>query len=273
MLLVFGGRYAVVVQDLKTRQSKTVMSADPDKRIDPSWCGWANATRLLCGFKGVASEDGQFYPYSRLVAVNADSSDLKMLYQRQTFSAFDSEMATAQFQDEVIDWTPDDPDTVLMAIDDNVDTFPGVFAVNVYTGKRKTVVSEHPRNSELYRCAISIAGVSDLPEMLNDEQHFVTYQIDRKQVGTDRAKLKADSPRRHADGVNVPILMVHGDHDYTVTVEQTHLMESALKKAGKRYKTVIIKDADHQLPHDADRQTLYTELDAFLKAELGPGIQ
>jgi dipeptidyl aminopeptidase/acylaminoacyl peptidase len=591
-----GGRRVIYVTDrIAKTKPKVVMAEDAGKRINPAWCGWANNTRLLCGFRGVSDDFGQYYPVSRLVGVNADGTQLKVLNLSSRRSAYDEEQTSPQFQDQIIDWTPDDPDTVLMLLDDDLDTFPDVVAVNVYTAGRRVVVRqhdyvrhfatdgngnvrlgwgfrdtklayfarlagetewrrlakveafsqeardsfqpvaaipgsnyvyarkqsdgrdalwridlkdehepdvlfEHPtvdigralfsptkqllgvmyetdrpavyysdakrktyvealnrvlpnrfnslidmsrderifivasgsdvvpteyyvldtnnnnlvmekigssnpgintrqlapmrainyaakdgtvipgyltvplgmraenlplvvmphggpiardswgfdpwvqllasrgyavlqmnfrgsdgygeqwywaahqdwggltysditdgtrwaiaqgiadpkricivgasfggyaallgatRDSALYRCAVSISGVSDLPEMLFDDRRFVNGKIARLQVGTDSAKLKADSPRRHVENVNIPVLMIHGDHDYTVTYEQTKMMASALKSAGKQFKVVKIEDADHYYTEDSDKRTLYTELETFLNSHLG----
>jgi len=594
MIASISGRRVVMVSDrLAKTQAKVVMTDEPGKRINPSWCGWVNTTRLLCGFSGVVADMGFYYPVSRLVGVNADGTKLKVLNLSTRHALYEDE-TNAQFQDRIIDWTPDDPDTVMMMLDEDLDTYPDVVSVNVYTGARHIVVHqhdnirdfatdgqgnvrlgwgyngtklayfarlagdrewrrlakveafsedasdafkpvaaipgsnvlyaskssngrdalwqldltdehapevlfEHPtvdigspvfsptrqllgvryetdrpavyysdpklkayvdalnralpnrfnsltdmtrdehffivtstsdvlppeyyvldtsnsrlalvkigssypgidvqqlapmrsvnypaadgtvipgyltvppglraenlplivmphggpiardswgfepwvqflasrgyavlqmnfrgsagygsdwywaahqdwggqsysditdgtrwaikqgiadakricivgasfggyaallgatRNSELYKCAVSISGVSDLPEMLTDEQNFTNGELARKQVGTDRAKLKADSPRRHVENVNIPVLMIHGDHDYTVTFDQTKMMASALKSAGKQYKVVKIEGADHYYSEDSDMRTLYTEQEAFLAAHL-----
>lgn len=595
-IAIVSGHYVVIVTDRSGKAPpKAVMAGETDKRINPDWCGWANETRLLCGYKGVANDLGNFYPVSRLVGVNADGSQLKILNLAGNRSKTNMEGDNPQFQDRIIDWTPDDPDTVLMLLDDDLDTYPDVVAINVYTAGRRTVVRqheyirqfatdgngkvrlgwgykdtklsyfarladdkawqrlakveafsaeaddvfvplavipgtnfvyaeknsdgrkalwqidlqdqrepevlfEHPtvdigsalfsstrqllgvfyetdrpaayysdakrkayvealnkvlpnrfntladktrderyfivrstsdvvapeyylldtadnklalqkigssnpgirsellapmrtinypakdgaripgyltvpagalaenlplvvmphggpiardswgfdpwvqflasrgyavlqmnfrgsdgygadwywaahqdwggltysditdgtrwavakgiadpkricivgasfggyaallaatRDSDLYRCAVSISGVSDLPEMLVDERRFTNSKIARRQVGTDSAKLKEDSPRRHVGKVSIPVLMIHGDHDYTVTFDQTKMMASALKSAGKQYKVVKIEGADHYYSEDSDMRTLYTELDAFLRANLG----
>lgn len=115
---------------------------------------------------------------------------------------------------------------------------------------------------------MSISGISDLPELLTDKQFFANGKVVRRQVGTDRAELKEDSPRRHVEKVSIPVLMIHGDHDYTVEFDQTRMMASALKSAGKQYKVVKIEGADHYYSEDSDMRTLYTELEAFLAANL-----
>jgi dipeptidyl aminopeptidase/acylaminoacyl peptidase len=128
------------------------------------------------------------------------------------------------------------------------------------------------RNSDLYKCSASIAGVSDLIELQDDDRLFTGGRIAREQIGTQRDKLKLDSPRRHADAVTIPVLMIHGDMDYQVRYEHSSNMASALKRAKKPHKLVRLEDADHQLSREDQRITLLTELEAFLKTHLGTGI-
>jgi dipeptidyl aminopeptidase/acylaminoacyl peptidase len=124
------------------------------------------------------------------------------------------------------------------------------------------------RDSDLYACAGSIAGVSDLIELQNEERAFVSGAIAREQIGLKREKLRNDSPRRHAAEVRIPILLIHGTMDYQVRFDHSDEMADALKSAKKPYKLVKIKDADHQMSRESDRTTLLTEIEAFLKAHL-----
>jgi dipeptidyl aminopeptidase/acylaminoacyl peptidase len=59
------------------------------------------------------------------------------------------------------------------------------------------------RNSDLFHCSVSIAGISDLSLLEQEANSHLNNAIAREQIGTDLAKLKADSPRRHADAVQV----------------------------------------------------------------------
>jgi dienelactone hydrolase len=117
------------------------------------------------------------------------------------------------------------------------------------------------RDGDLFRCAVSIAGVSDLG-MLIDEKHS---EVVHKQVGTDREKLRRDSPRLHAAEVKMPVLMIHGDRDAQVALAQSQAMDTALERAGKPHRLVTIKDADHQMSDESARVTLLREIDAFLR--------
>jgi dipeptidyl aminopeptidase/acylaminoacyl peptidase len=125
------------------------------------------------------------------------------------------------------------------------------------------------RNEGLFKCAASIAGVSDLIELRSDQQFFRNWEIANAALPQDASKIRADSPRSHADGVNIPILLIHGDHDYTVEVDHTKMMDAALKRAGKPHETLIIKGTDHYFREDAARRTLFGALGHFLDAQLG----
>jgi len=127
------------------------------------------------------------------------------------------------------------------------------------------------RNGDLYKCAVSIAGVSDLQQLVYDERFFVSGSIAREQIGTQRDKLREDSPLRHVDTINMPVLLVHGDRDYQVDVDHSRRMNAALKKAGKPHRAVIIPNATHQLQRQSERITLLTEVEKFLLDNLGPG--
>ncbi len=127
------------------------------------------------------------------------------------------------------------------------------------------------RNDDLYRCSVSIAGISDLNQLLQEARFFANYRIAREQIGVDKEKLLADSPRRHVNDIKIPILLVHGDLDYQVEADHSKKMEGALKKAGKPHRAVYLKNATHQLGRMSDRMTLLTEIEKFLLEHLGPG--
>lgn len=128
------------------------------------------------------------------------------------------------------------------------------------------------RNSDLFRCSVSIAGISDLSLLEAERFGFVGGKIAREQIGTDRAKLKADSPRNFAADVQMPLLLIHGDNDAQADVEQSEAMDRALTRAGKPHEFIRIKGADHQMSRESDRTTLLTAIERFLAANIGPGV-
>jgi dipeptidyl aminopeptidase/acylaminoacyl peptidase len=131
------------------------------------------------------------------------------------------------------------------------------------------------RNSDLYKCSISIDGFSDL-QMLKDNANLsgpAAAGFADDQIGSDKEKLTRDSPAEHADSINVPVLLVHGDLDWQVQIDHSKKMASALKKQKKDYKAVYIDGAGHDLDRKSDRVTLLKEVEEFLKKNLGPGVQ
>jgi dipeptidyl aminopeptidase/acylaminoacyl peptidase len=91
----------------------------------------------------------------------------------------------------------------------------------------------------------------------------------KKQIGTDPAKLKLNSPRIHAADFGVPLLMLHGDSDAQVPFEQSEEMHSALKRAGKAHRFVAVPDADHSFSAEKHRVILLREIETFLAEHLG----
>jgi dipeptidyl aminopeptidase/acylaminoacyl peptidase len=120
------------------------------------------------------------------------------------------------------------------------------------------------RNPEVFHCAVDIAGVSDLG-LLEDERSELSV---KRQIGTDPAKLKLNSPRLHAADFKVPLLMLHGKMDAQVPFAQSYDMDSALTRAGKPHRFVVFPEADHQFSGAEDRAKLLHEIENFLNEHL-----
>jgi acetyl esterase/lipase len=123
------------------------------------------------------------------------------------------------------------------------------------------------RDSKLLRCAISVAGVSDLRELKSDAVFFSTTKLMNWQIGKDPEKLKAQSPRLHASDISVPVLLIHGVDDWTVEIDQSELMAKAMDSANKPYKFIKI-DTDHYFRGHAAQRELFTPISEFLKEQL-----
>ncbi len=127
---------------------------------------------------------------------------------------------------------------------------------------------------ELYACAASIAGVSDLPIMLSHEgkgdkeSNSLAYW--REHIGSPFDEhVIARSPARHAAAVRAPVLLVHGLDDTVVPVEQSRMMARALARLKKPYELVELPGDDHHLSASETRIRMLTELEKFLAAHLG----
>ncbi len=94
-----------VVLDLTTGKANLIASSDKKKGVDIVRCEWASDTRLLCAYFGVWKLRGDTLGSTRLVAVDADGSNMKVLLQRQQRKAEEF----ALNQSAIIDRLPDDP--------------------------------------------------------------------------------------------------------------------------------------------------------------------
>ena len=129
----------------------------------------------------------------------------------------------------------------------------------------------------VYRCAISIAGISDLKRTLRQADYRGSGTWARRYwdrfmgvTGPDDPVLNQISPVKHLDAVNVPVLLIHGQDDMVVPFEQSSLLFDALTRAGKKVQLLTLKREDHWLSRSETRlQTLQASV-AFLRANNPP---
>ncbi len=144
LIQVLNGRALAVVDDRlagKDQAMRPVLSEPDHFRL--SWCKWATNARLLCGLRAIATDRG-IYPITRLIAVDADGKNMRVLLQN-------SQEAQGQFQDRIINWHPGPPNSVLIEADEGMSEsqiasgakiigsvgthgLPAVFELNVVSG-------------------------------------------------------------------------------------------------------------------------------------------
>jgi dipeptidyl aminopeptidase/acylaminoacyl peptidase len=131
----------------------------------------------------------------------------------------------------------------------------------------------------VYRCAVSVAGISDLKLLLRHtamragtHDNFTERYWDRFWgiKGASDPILETVSPVAHINAVNVPILLIHGEDDTVVPYEQSQAMLSALKRAGKPVTLVTLKHEDHWLSRSETRLQMLQAAVDFLKANNPP---
>lgn len=131
---------------------------------------------------------------------------------------------------------------------------------------------------ELYKCVVSIAGVSDIPQIMHDEKSAdgadsESYKYWMKWLGDPQANLdemKAFSPALNASKFQAPVLLMHGLSDLTVLPNQSIRMERALKAAGKQVQYIEFPNQGHPYFEGKEANTkFYSELENFLMAHIG----
>ena len=125
----------------------------------------------------------------------------------------------------------------------------------------------------LYRCAVSVAGPSDM-------QTFVAWEAARYGSKNDNSRywqmvtgaaagandvLRAISPASFAAKADAPILLIHGKDDTRVPIEQSEQMAAALRRAGKPYEFVALPNEDHFLSREITRTAMLKAAVSFVE--------
>ncbi|CAN7239098.1 S9 family peptidase [Phenylobacterium sp. LjRoot164] len=123
----------------------------------------------------------------------------------------------------------------------------------------------------VYRCAASVAGVSDLRRMLTSAGGQERYWM--RFLGADGPndrKLITLSPAFNVEGVKTPVLLVHGRDDKVVSADQSYVMAEALKAAGAPAELVVLDGEDHWLSGGDTRLRMLNALTMFLEKNNPP---
>ncbi len=129
------------------------------------------------------------------------------------------------------------------------------------------------KNPDLYSCAVSMAGVTDLKDLIADfkkyrfgaisARNFILQGFDSKEA------LVENSPVRRAKELSVPLFLAHGEADQLVHFDQFKRMKAALKKSPANVTYMEFEDEDHFLSSQSNRQMFFKGLDEFLTSTVG----
>ncbi|MDO8296274.1 MAG: S9 family peptidase [Caulobacter sp.] len=127
-----------------------------------------------------------------------------------------------------------------------------------------------------YRCAVSVNGVSDLGLFYGSKSR--AYGRDAALVNSlitmmgdprnDAEAYRLASPVSRVTSRTAPILLIHGENDTTVPIQQSRSMQRALKAIGKPSDLVVLEADDHHLSSTASRTKMLESLFAFLDRHL-----
>lgn len=171
-------------------------------------------------------------------------------------------------------------------------TDPNRICINGWSYGGYVAMTASFMNADIFKCSVAGAGVADLRAMLrwvrngnsNDVQgggggggsRSTTYQYWTDAIGDpnrDDAALDQYSAAQNANRVGMPLLLIHGDEDITVPIEQSQLMQTAMQRAGKDVRLITLHDIDHYAsPNNGDAwRTVLSEALAFFNTNIGPG--
>jgi dipeptidyl aminopeptidase/acylaminoacyl peptidase len=238
------------------------LTVPPDVRAE-------NLPLVVMPHNGPASRDTWMFDYLQQFLVSRGYAVLQMNYRGS--AGYGSEWLLTAHQDWGGIPYADIHDGALWAISQGIADPKRVCILGQGFGGYAALLGA-VRNSDVYKCAASIGGVTDLTELLMDRWNYANSDVIQERVGSNRDKIKSDSPALHAKEVGIPILLIHGTLDVMTPIEHSRRMARALKSAKKPYKLVEIKDADYSLWRQSERETMLLEVEEFLQAHLGPGV-
>ncbi len=132
---------------------------------------------------------------------------------------------------------------------------------------------------DLYKCAVSLAGVSDLEKELRLDSDIsksaVQREFARSRVG-DPALMKTTfdsvSPLQHADLIKAPLLLAHGKLDERVPVSQGRQMYDRMRALHKDAQWIEFNNEKHSLWHIENQRDFYDAVFELLERTIGKGI-
>ncbi len=134
------------------------------------------------------------------------------------------------------------------------------------------------REPDLYKCSVAGAGVYD-NEVQYDSSDFAEgtrwgkKYLD-KVVGPSKEERAAASPATFAHKIKTPLLLVHGEDDVRVPVEQAYVMQRAMKAAGKPVPELIELPNEGHTPRKEENNLRWRRATIdFFEKHIGPGVK
>jgi len=128
---------------------------------------------------------------------------------------------------------------------------------------------------DVYACAVSVNGVSDLMQMLGDEEQYDGASSHwRSRIGNryeDSDAITLVTPIDNVAAITAPVMLIHGKDDTVVLYSQSRAMAKALRDHNKSVDFVTLEGEDHWLSSSATRQKMLHDSLAFIEKQIGPG--
>jgi len=101
-------------------------------------------------------------------------------------------------------------------------------------------------NTPRFNCIISHAGLFNMESKYGSTEELWFPEWDMKGTPwTNRELFRKMSPHSYAEKLSTPTLVIHGQHDYRVPVEQGFQMFTALQRQGIPSRLLYFPDEDH----------------------------
>jgi len=115
-----------------------------------------------------------------------------------------------------------------------------------------------------YKCAVAFAPISNISALMHHLRNINGFKAYLEYVDSEEWTLDEVSPSNNIDKINIPVLLMHGSNDLSVTVLQSRSFYNSMKEAGKDIRYVEFEGEGHFLSSEKYRISLLNELEAFL---------
>jgi dipeptidyl aminopeptidase/acylaminoacyl peptidase len=122
----------------------------------------------------------------------------------------------------------------------------------------------------VFAAGIDICGMSDLVTFYRDTEPWIAAAAVTKygHPERDRALLEDISPLAKADRIDVPLLVVHGEHDTNVPIGEAHQIVRVLRELGRPVEYLEIAAEGHVFRRADSRKVLAAAMVRFLDRHL-----
>ncbi|WP_445428246.1 alpha/beta hydrolase family protein [Alishewanella sp. HL-SH05] len=128
------------------------------------------------------------------------------------------------------------------------------------------------REPDLYKCAVSFVGMSDLNLMY---EHGDTTESKgglntlEMYIGRDKARLDAQSAIKNLDKLKAPIFIIHGTEDQRVPLIQAEVLRDELKKRNHPYEWLVKEKEGHGFYKPENNVERWQKMLAFFDKYIG----
>jgi dipeptidyl aminopeptidase/acylaminoacyl peptidase len=121
------------------------------------------------------------------------------------------------------------------------------------------------KTPELFQCAISFAGVSNLLDLVAGagSDSYATRQVGSR--FKDRDDLRKNSPIYRVADFGVPVLLIHGRLDGVVPYEQSESLARAMRKKRKNVEFITLPRSGHGWNDYEDRLRFFREQRRYIR--------
>lgn len=134
-LLEVEGRDVVVVYAIPKTTNKPLTGVPMPEKAQARWVKWANNNVVLVSIRFPAQRYGTPTTETRLLRLPLDGSKVITLNKTKKRSKTETHRYQPQFQDQILDIIPNDPDHILLEWNEEFDNIIPVYRVDVNTGR------------------------------------------------------------------------------------------------------------------------------------------